>query len=363
MMSFFWCLVLLECLFVVAVLKINVGQSLQRPKQQMTPSKSHNDGDPPPLPLLNINKDTLSLSGISAGGAMAIQLHVSHSKVFQSMAAFAGPPYYCANANVDVALTSCMKDPALISLADLIAATTFAASALSIDNPINMRGDKIWLFTGQKDSVVVSGVMAKTLKYYENYVRNSSDIMFINSYPAEHAWITTNAIAKDCGYLGEPFLNDCGFDAAYSLLSHNLPFEIKGKGTFNESNLYQFSQTIYIIDRLPSDISFNQVGYAYIPKQCLAESTQCHLHVSLHGCEQDMDTIGTAFVSDTGLNEYAETNNLVILYPQVIRSPDIPYNPKGCFDWWGYTGVDYASQPGLQQQAIMRMIEAITGPL
>eukprot|EP00056_Hartaetosiga_gracilis_P008501 m.121629 g.121629 ORF g.121629 m.121629 type:complete len:348 (-) comp12924_c0_seq4:3958-5001(-) len=320
--------------------------------------------DPPPLPRLNINSQTVSVSGVSAGGAMAIQLHVSHSSVFQSIAVFAGPPYYCANADVDVALTSCMKDPALISLADLIAATTFAASALSIDNPINMRSDKIWLFTGHKDSVVVSGVMDKTQKYYYNYVRNASDIMYINSYPAEHSWITTNGNAKDCGYLGEPFLNNCDFDAVYSFLSHNMPFTIKAKGKFNSSHLLQFSQTEYVIDHLPFDISLNQVGYVYIPEQCQrGGATECHLHVALHGCEQDMDTVGTAFVTDTNLNEYAETNNLVILYPQAIKSPETPYNPKGCFDWWGYTGVDYASQPGLQIQAIKRMMDAIAGAL
>ena len=37
-----------------------------------------------------------------------------------------------------------------------------------------------------------------------------------------------------------------------------------------------------------------------------------------------------------GYNEVADLNNIVILYPQAKRG-SIPYNPNGCFDWWGYT--------------------------
>ena len=39
-------------------------------------------------------------------------------------------------------------------------------------------------------------------------------------------------------------------------------------------------------------------------------------------------------------------NNMIVLYPQAI-SAHLPYNPKGCWDWWGYCGIDYASKPGV----------------
>jgi hypothetical protein len=35
---------------------------------------------------------------------------------------------------------------------------------------------------------------------------------------------------------------------------------------------------------------------------------------------------------------------MVLLYPQATTSGLIPYNPKGCWDWWGYTGADYGKQ-------------------
>jgi len=41
-------------------------------------------------------------------------------------------------------------------------------------------------------------------------------------------------------------------------------------------------------------------------------------------------------VKETGLNEVAEANDIIILYPQARKSSTLPMNPKGCWDWWGY---------------------------
>ena len=38
-------------------------------------------------------------------------------------------------------------------------------------------------------------------------------------------------------------------------------------------------------------------------------------------------------------------------------------NPKGCFDWWGYTGLDYASNLGIQMAAVKRMIQQLPSQL
>jgi hypothetical protein len=53
-------------------------------------------------------------------------------------------------------------------------------------------------------------------------------------------------------------------------------------------------------------------------------------------------------------NQWAETNNIIILYPQALRTT---LNPKGCFDWWGYTGADYATKLGVQNVAVNGMVE------
>jgi hypothetical protein len=47
---------------------------------------------------------------------------------------------------------------------------------------------------------------------------------------------------------------------------------------------------------------------------------------------------------------------LVILFPQVSASV---LNPKGCWDWWGYTGNDYLTKNAPQIAAIWRMVERL----
>ena len=73
-----------------------------------------------------------------------------------------------------------------------------------------------------------------------------------------------------------------------------------------------------------------------------------------HGCEQTLEDIGLEFVKFSGYIELADTNNLKILYPQSIKSI---VNPKGCFDWWGYSGSNYASNLGIQPKTIINIIK------
>ena len=79
----------------------------------------------------------------------------------------------------------------------------------------------------------------------------------------------------------------------------------------------------------------------------------CRLHIAYHGCLQDLEDINSTFVYHAGYNDWAEANDLVILYPQVLPSL---VNPKGCWDWWGYTGPEYASNIGAQLSIIRGMI-------
>jgi hypothetical protein len=44
-------------------------------------------------------------------------------------------------------------------------------------------------------------------------------------------------------------------------------------------------------------------------------------------------------------------------------APWRPLNPEGCWDWWGYSGADYAVRSGVQIQAIAAMIERLEGPI
>ena len=93
---------------------------------------------------------------------------------------------------------------------------------------------------------------------------------------------------RDCSEHLPPFVIECGFDAAGSLLRHLYP------AGFNETpadphaagTLAPFDQTEFF-DRRDPAASLGGVGYVYIPTACLGGG--CRLHVAFHGCRQNVD--------------------------------------------------------------------------
>ena len=66
--------------------------------------------------------------------------------------------------------------------------------------------------------------------------------------------------------------------------------------------------------------------------------------------------VGDAFIKESGFARYADTNRLVILFPQVAGSV---VNPHGCWDWWGYSDIDYLGKDAPQIAAIWAMAERL----
>lgn len=49
----------------------------------------------------------------------------------------------------------------------------------------------------------------------------------------------------------------------------------------------------------------------------------------------------------------------LLAFPQVTKSVALPMNPHGCWDWWGYTGDDYAWRTGAQQTVLVDWIRSL----
>ena len=99
----------------------------------------------------------------------------------------------------------------------------------------------------------------------------------------------------------------------------------------------------------------------FVPKDC-ADGAACRVHIALHGCDQDVGHIGQHFVNDTGYNAWADTNHLIVLYPQTKASSFAPANPQACWDWWSYISHsdDYVTKAGAQIKVIKAMLDALT---
>jgi poly(3-hydroxybutyrate) depolymerase len=54
----------------------------------------------PPLPAYGIDINQTSVSGVSSGGAMAVQMHVAYSSIMRGVGVIAGVAYDCANSDL-----------------------------------------------------------------------------------------------------------------------------------------------------------------------------------------------------------------------------------------------------------------------
>ena len=50
----------------------------------------------------------VTVSGLSSGAFMAVQLHVAYSSIISGAAVYAGGPYWCAMGNLNTAMMDCM---------------------------------------------------------------------------------------------------------------------------------------------------------------------------------------------------------------------------------------------------------------
>ena len=128
-------------------------------------------------------------------------------------------------------------------------------------------------------------------------------------------------------------------------------------GTAKESNLFQFDQTEFFTG---SDTSINDFGFVYIPSACSDGSTACRLHISYHGCAQDYASIGDVWADHAGYNDWAEANNIIVVYPYAKKDVSLG-NSNACWDWWGYTGDDYVLKKGVQMEFSKKVLDRLMG--
>ncbi|MGN1035572.1 MAG: PHB depolymerase family esterase, partial [Rhodocyclaceae bacterium] len=92
-------------------------------------------------------------------------------------------------------------------------------------------------------------------------------------------------------------------------------------------------------------------GFAFIPTKCESlesiKNVACSVHFVLHGCNQNLEISGDKFIYQTGVWRYADKYNLIVVYPITKTSAK---NPFGCWDWFGYTGENYATKLAPQLQ-------------
>jgi hypothetical protein len=296
----------------------------------------------------NIDRERITVSGISSGAYMAGQFHVAHSALVSGVALLAGGPYWCAEGSIQKGLGPCIKGGDT-GLDALLAYAGDKAAAGQIDMLENLANDKIFLFHGRLDVAVAKDVVDAAKAFYER-LAPASGIVLVDDVEVVHGMPTLDK-GVPCKEMATPFLNACGYDAAGALLAA-LYGPLAGRATAT-GELLEIGQP-------GSDAAeMLENAFLYVPASCAAGES-CGVHVAFHGCQQSAEMVGDAFARDAGYNEWAEANGLLVLYPQAASSKIAPLNPLGCWDWWGYTDEYYATRAGLQIASVMAMIEGLS---
>jgi len=300
-----------------------------------------------PLPQLVIDPAETTVSGLSSGGYMAVQLHVAFSSTFKKGAGVvAGGPFYCAEGSVTHATGRCMAHNTSIPVSSLVTTTNNWAASGYVDPVTNLAASKVYLFSGALDSAVTPPVMNDLRTYYQSFVP-SGNIVYKSDIAAEHAFVTDD-YGSGCSIKAPPYINDCNFDLAGAILTQLYgALNARNNGTLSGS-FTEYDQTAFV-----SGHGMATTGWVYVPQACTA-GTRCKLHVVLHGCKQNTADVGQQYVRNTGYNRWADTNNIVMLYPQTSLAAT-----NSCWDWWGYDSLNYAKKSGPQMAAVKAMVDRV----
>jgi hypothetical protein len=303
---------------------------------------------------------------------MAGQFQIAHSKIVAGAAIIAGGPYGCAESlfadmmpgpgaaffNLSKAINGCMLNSlALWGVPDvdrLVERTKKLADDDRIDPLSSLVDDRVYLFSGSNDRTVVPAIVAAAYDFYKRLGVPEQNLTYVTNLPAGHAFVTRDQ-GLACESTGTPYVVACDYDQAGEVLKR-IYGNLSPRAETPAGIFIEFDQTTFL-DGL-GDHGMEDRGIAYVPPAC-AQSTTCRVHIAFHGCSQNRENTGEAFIRQSGYTNWADSNSLVVLFPQVASQP---MNPQGCWDWWGYTGHDYLTRDAPQIRAVHRMLEHLAKP-
>jgi hypothetical protein len=293
---------------------------------------------------------------------MANQLGYAYSSVFKGVGMFAGGPYMCAGHSN---YTACMYN-ATISAAMLntMQADLNNWSGTAIDDKANVAAQKVYMFVGSSDYTVGPNPMAAAKTQYTNNGVATANLDYVQRASTAHVFPTDfDATGNNaCSSSASPYISNCGYDGAKAALT-------KFYGTLNArnnapaaGNYIEFDQTAF-----STNPGLSPTGWVYVPANCAAGAV-CRVHVALHGCLQNYATIGDKFIKNTGYTRWADTNSIIVLFPQAkvdntSRSTSASgslANPNGCWDWIGWYGTNFAQRAGTQIAALKAMVDTLS---
>ena len=305
----------------------------------------------------NVAPDSTSVSGFSSGGFMAAQVVVALSATFKAGAGIvAGGPFYCVGTGGIASSTgTCATGSPDVNAS--YSTTTSWSNSGAIDNISNLATSRIYVFHGANDQTIYGSVTTATSDYFKKIVPAANVIYNNGSTQANHGMVT-DYYGNGCTIHTAPYIVNCNFDLSGAFLQQIYgALNAKNTGTLGGQYI-NFNQNEFIPGGSGHGLAGD--GWAYVPQNC-ANGASCKVHFVFHGCKQYASgSQGDTYYKDTGYNRWADTNNIIVVYPQTAASTN-PYNYDGCWDYWGYDTADYAKKSAPQIQMVLAIANRLKG--
>ncbi len=312
----------------------------------------------PTLPKLDRN--AVTVSGLSSGGFFAHQFHVAYSKLVNGAGIIAGGPYGCVENipnpywpwwpldRLSAALVACTHfsgerfyglRPSAPKAQDAIAFVQKARREADIDDPANLADDRVWIFRGTADNIVPN-TTGRALHALYQALGIGGTRLHLEERPANHGMPVatfpqqSRFPKRSCDEHKPPFVIECGFDAAEQLLAHLYAgsFDAGAEGRAPE--------------RTPGRVRPERNSWPAATRERKHERRRLRLcadamsggsvpaarrvsRLRQNADSPHEDRIHDDFIRDAGYNSRAAANKLVILYPQATPSCGNPNADAG----------------------------------
>ena len=179
----------------------------------------------PPLPALNIDISETSVSGLSSGGFMAVQLAVAYSSIIKGVGVVAAGPYYCSQNDLLIATSrcsctiqpssACQVSQTSTNVPKLVSLTRASSASHIIDDVSNITRQRIVTLSGASDATVPTPVVTQLQQFYAALDVPAQSISKIELADAGHTMPTMN-YGLACATSESPFIGRCHVDCRAS---------------------------------------------------------------------------------------------------------------------------------------------------
>lgn len=343
------------------------------------------------------DSNSVTISGVSSGAAMAMQYAVANSASVVGVATIAGPGWGCARGRFSTAVDACMcgRQPVDSGFTD---AVKLAYGSGEFFDPMDSETGRPqalsrgYVFQSPADATVVKQSGEAAVAFLRNFTGRAPTKDFGNksdgSKSAGHGILSPDG-TDACAANGKEktYIRRCGkhdnagrlFKALYGDLAPTRGIKKAPRAPYD---VWEFDQQT-LIDGIKADPFRNPLvtpdvlypvlsrseerknfdlagtGFLYVPTGCRGAGHKCRVHLALHGCKQDPRT----FAAQAGYNYWAEQYDVIVVYPaikahkpaaldegEVCKASKnwsstvwlagdaswVEANYNGCWDWWGF---------------------------